>query len=150
MRHLDSTQTVPAERTWWEECLPLRGKWLDRFWCGAAVIFWMWVVVGHVVAKMLDRESSGPCSPKSQISTFRTALGLYVLDNGRPPTAAQGLQALVEQPQTAPLPRKWRGPYIDAGAIAKDPWGKPYFYAPTGPKTFCHPLLRRRRRSRRL
>jgi len=66
---------------------------------------------------------------KSQISSFKNGLDLYVLDNGRVPTALQGLDALMTRPTQPPLPVKWRGPYLkDTVQIPLDPWGHPYHY----------------------
>ncbi|MCX7926578.1 MAG: type II secretion system major pseudopilin GspG [Candidatus Omnitrophica bacterium] len=55
-----------------------------------------------------------------------TALDLYELDNGFYPTTEQGLEALLAPPVSAPVPPKWRGPYIKKKPV--DPWGNPYHY----------------------
>ena len=58
---------------------------------------------------------------------------LYKLDNGRYPTTEQGLQALVEAPQTEPLPKKWRkGGYLKKGRVPKDAWGYELVYLSPG------------------
>lgn len=56
---------------------------------------------------------------------LETALKLYVMDNGAPPTAAQGLDALARKPTSAPIPEHWRG-YLET--VPMDPWGRPYRY----------------------
>lgn len=67
------------------------------------------------------------------IVTLEAALKLYKLDNSVYPTTEQGLQALVEQPSTPPLPRKWRsGGYLEKSSIPKDPWGYEYIYLSPG------------------
>ncbi len=53
----------------------------------------------------------------------------YRLDTGSYPTTAQGLQALVEQPEGV---ANWKGPYLNAGAKLKDPYGTDYNYAYPG------------------
>lgn len=55
-----------------------------------------------------------------------TALELYELDNGMYPATEQGLAALRQRPSSAPLPRKWSGPYLKRAPA--DPWGNPYRY----------------------
>ena len=65
--------------------------------------------------------------------SLETALKLYKLDNGLYPETEQGLQALVVQPETEPVPRKWReGGYLDKGKVPKDPWGKEFAYLSPG------------------
>lgn len=59
-----------------------------------------------------------------------TALKLYELDNGYLPTTAQGLNALLQKPTTAPLPENWNGPYLEK--LPVDPWGRPYQYQSPG------------------
>lgn len=56
-----------------------------------------------------------------------TALKLYELDNGFYPTAEQGLSALLEKPETVPIPKNWNGPYLERKALL-DPWGNRYIY----------------------
>jgi general secretion pathway protein G len=59
-----------------------------------------------------------------------TALKLYELDNGYLPTTAQGLNALLQKPSTAPVPENWNGPYLEK--LPVDPWGRPYQYQSPG------------------
>lgn len=59
-----------------------------------------------------------------------TALKLYELDNGYFPSTSQGLEALRTKPSTTPLPRNWRGPYIEREPV--DPWGATYIYVSPG------------------
>jgi general secretion pathway protein G len=68
-----------------------------------------------------------------QIESLETAIKLYKLDNGIYPATEQGLQALVEQPQTGTLPKKWRkGGYLEKGRVPKDPWGNEFVYLSPG------------------
>jgi len=60
-----------------------------------------------------------------QIESFSSALDLYYLDNGRYPSSAEGLSALVQRPANA---SSWNGPYLKTGAVPADPWGRPYIY----------------------
>lgn len=66
---------------------------------------------------------------KVNISNLMKSLKLYKLDNGRYPTAEQGLQALVQKPTVGPEPKNWR-PYVEK--LSNDPWGTPYQYLNPG------------------
>lgn len=68
---------------------------------------------------------------QQQIQNFETALNLYYLDNDTYPTTEQGLEALISEPGTEPLPANWKGPYLERG-LPKDPWGNDYIYASPG------------------
>lgn len=59
------------------------------------------------------------------------AIRMYIVDNGRPPTTAQGLSSLVAEPVTGPVPMRWR-PLMDR--IPVDPWQTPYRYELLTPK----------------
>jgi general secretion pathway protein G len=66
-----------------------------------------------------------------QIRNLMTALDSYFLDNGRYPTAAQGLDALVQKPGSAPVPKNYpTNGYIDQ--VPLDPWGNEYVYNAPG------------------
>ncbi len=54
------------------------------------------------------------------------ALKLYEVDSGRYPSTEQGLEALMEKPSSPPVPRDWKGPYLEQEPL--DPWQKPYVY----------------------
>lgn len=66
-------------------------------------------------------------SARAQIEMLNAALDAYRLHNGRYPTTEQGLEALREEPDTPPLPRDWRGPYLRK-EVPVDPWDNPYVY----------------------
>ena len=68
---------------------------------------------------------------KTQIESLKIALHSYYIDCGAFPTEEQGLSALWQKPQTAPVPEQWNGPYTDK-QIPKDPWGNEYQYAVSG------------------
>lgn len=68
---------------------------------------------------------------RSDISAIMQALKLYKLDNGRYPTAEQGLQALVQKPASGPAPSNWKS-YLEK--LPKDPWNGNYQYANPGVK----------------
>ena len=74
-------------------------------------------------------SSSRERAAKLQIESFASALDLFFLDNGRYPTAGEGLQALVQRPPSAD---GWGGPYLKQPAVPADPWGRPYEYRAPG------------------
>lgn len=67
-----------------------------------------------------------------QMRSIMQALELYKLDNSMYPTTEQGLQALVDKPETEPIPSKWKR-YMDK--IPKDPWKRDYIYISPGTHT---------------
>ena len=68
-----------------------------------------------------------------QIESFRSAVQIYISDNGVTPTQRQGLQALVAKPVEPPVPRNYRpGGYLDSRTVPDDPWGHPYAYLVPG------------------
>lgn len=70
---------------------------------------------------------------KMQLSSFKTAIQLYIADNGVPPTQRQGLDALVVRPVVEPIPRNYKdGGYLDSTAVPEDPWGYQYIYLAPG------------------
>ena len=69
---------------------------------------------------------------RNQIEILGIALNSYYLDNGRYPSAEQGLAALWEKPLLEPVPAQWSGPYLTR-QLPVDPWGHPYEYAVPGP-----------------
>jgi len=70
----------------------------------------------------------------AQIRTFKTALQLYRMDQGRFPTQRQGLQALCEIPDAEPVPENYPADgYLESANLPDDPWGNPYVYLVPGP-----------------
>jgi len=63
-------------------------------------------------------------------SNIGLALKLYKLDNGRYPSTAQGLKALLTQPSSSPTPKNWNGPYLENDPL--DPWKVEYVYKSPG------------------
>ena len=93
------------------------------------VIVIMGILAALVVPRVLDRpDQARKVAARQDISGLMQALKLYRLDNGRYPSTAQGLRALVQRPEGA---RNWR-PYLDR--LPDDPWGHPYQYLNPGVK----------------
>lgn len=93
------------------------------------VIMIIGVLAGLVVPRYAHRaEQAKVAAVKADISgNLSAALELYELDNGRFPTTAQGLRALLEKPAVPPAAKNWNGPYL-RGRSLDDPWGGKYQY----------------------
>ena len=108
--------------------------------CGFTLIELMVVIVilgilaGLIIPRIMGRpEEAKQLKAKMQIESLETALKLYKLDNGMYPDTEQGLQALVEQPETGTIPKKWRkNGYLEKGRLPKDPWGNEFIYLSPG------------------
>ena len=88
------------------------------------------LIVPRVVGRTDDARAA---AARQDIAQLMQALKLYRLDNGRYPSNAQGLQALVAKPAQEPVPPNWKpGGYLDSSTVRKDPWGNPYQYLNPG------------------
>ncbi len=92
------------------------------------VIVIMGILASLIVPKIMGRpDEARVIAAKQDIASVMQALKLYKLDNQRYPTTEQGLQALVSQPTTPPVPTNWKtSGYLDK--LPTDPWGNPYQY----------------------
>lgn len=98
------------------------------------VIVILGILAGLIIPRIMGRpEEAKQLKAKMQIESIETALKLYKLDTGTYPSTEQGLQALVEIPDTEPVPAKWRkGGYLEKGRLPKDPWGYEFVYLSPG------------------
>ena len=98
------------------------------------VIIILGILAGLIIPRIMDRpEEAKQLKAKMQIEILETALNLYKLDNGGYPDTEQGLQALIEEPETGKLPKNWRkGGYLEKGRLPKDPWGSDFIYLSPG------------------
>jgi len=70
-----------------------------------------------------------------QIKALEQALNFYKMDNNIYPTTEQGLEALVQEPTSPPVPKNYKsGGYIDH--VPLDPWGYEYHYRSEGGKAY--------------
>ena len=69
------------------------------------------------------------------VNMLKGAVDRYTLDLARPPTTEQGLSALISAPSDLANPGAWSGPYIEARATSRDPWGNEYRYVSPGPRS---------------
>ena len=96
------------------------------------VVVILGILAALVVPKIISRpDEARVIAAKQDIAAVMQALKLYRLDNHRYPTTEQGMQALVTQPATVPLPPNWKtGGYVER--LPRDPWGNPYQYLNPG------------------
>lgn len=84
------------------------------------------LIMGLVGPRVLGYLSDSKVkTARIQIQGLASALDLYFLDNGRYPTANEGLAALAQKPDGAAT---WNGPYLKGNLVPNDPWGHPYVY----------------------
>jgi general secretion pathway protein G len=100
------------------------------------VIIILGVLAMWVAPKIMGRPGEArQVKALLDIQNLETALKLYKLDTGMYPTTEQGLQALVERPETGNVPRKWKdGGYLEKSRVPKDPWGNEFIYLSPGLK----------------
>jgi len=101
------------------------------------VIIILGILAMYVAPKIMSRPGEArQVKARLDIQNLENALKLYKLDNGIYPTTEQGLQALVEQPETGTVPKKWKsGGYLEKGKVPKDPWGNDFVYLSPGLKS---------------
>ena len=80
-----------------------------------------------VMTFVAQRQTALERTARVNINALETAIRLFDVDIGRPPTTEEGLEALVTQPSTLPNPDAWAG-YLDDRRGLTDPWGNPYRY----------------------
>ena len=90
------------------------------------------VLAALIVPNVLDRaDDAKATAAKTDVGNLMQALKLYKLDNGRYPSAEQGLAALVTKPSAEPVPPNWKK---NLDQLPKDPWGSAYVYLNPGVK----------------
>jgi general secretion pathway protein G len=98
------------------------------------VVIILGILAMYIGPKLMGRtEQAKETQARVQMEALETALKLYKLDNGLYPSTEQGLTALIEQPETGIIPKKWRkGGYLEKGKVPKDPWGNDFIYVSPG------------------
>ncbi len=96
------------------------------------VVMILGILAALVVPNIMSRpDEARIVKAKQDIRALEAALKLYKLDNFRYPTTDQGLEALVNKPDTSPEPKNWKSDgYIDR--LPADPWGVDYQYLSPG------------------
>jgi general secretion pathway protein G len=92
------------------------------------VVAIMSLVIGLVGPRVMGALGSAKDkAAQIQVEALKSAVELFFIDNGRYPTAGEGLTALVTRPAAL---ETWRGPYLRTTTVPKDPWGKEFQYKP--------------------
>jgi general secretion pathway protein G len=79
------------------------------------------ILAALVIPKMVGRsEQARQTAVRADLSSIKTALDAFEVDNGYYP---KSLQDLLQQPNNA---KNWHGPYLEN--VPQDPWGNPYVY----------------------
>ncbi len=96
------------------------------------VVVILGVLAALIVPRVVGRqEDARIVAAKQDIATIKQALKLYYLDNQKFPSTEQGLKALVQKPDAAPVPPNWKaGGYLEK--LPVDPWQHPYQYLSPG------------------
>jgi general secretion pathway protein G len=119
--------SLPSRRRSGERAIGQAGFTLVEILVVIAIIG---LIVGLVGPRVLNYLSDSKVKAAHiQIDGFSAALDLFYLDNGRYPTSAEGLTALVKKPPSAAA---WSGPYLRGGNVPNDPWGNAYVYRSPG------------------
>ena len=94
------------------------------------------ILAAIVVPRLVGRSDEARiAAAKGDLKAMNDALGQYEVDNGKYPTTAQGLMALLVKPSAPPEPKNWKGPYLsNLTEIPKDPWGNEYQFLCPGSK----------------
>jgi general secretion pathway protein G len=90
------------------------------------VIVIIGILAGMIVPNIMgSQERANVQKAVSDINALEGSLSLYKMDNYDYPTTEQGLEALVEQTDIEPEPRRFpEGGYIKR--LPQDPWGNDY------------------------
>ncbi len=98
------------------------------------VVVILGILATYVAPRFMGRaDDAKAVKAKVDIVSIETALKLYKLDNGVYPTTDQGIAALVEEPNTEPVPMNWKEKgYLEKARVPKDPWGREYLYLSPG------------------
>ena len=95
------------------------------------VIVIIGLLAGYVAPRYFSQVGRSEVQvARAQIDSLEKALDQYRLDVRHYPSAEQGLDALVTQPQGE---TGWAGPYLKK-AVPTDPWGRAYVYRVPGQK----------------
>ncbi len=87
------------------------------------------ILAAIVVPKFVGRsEQARIAAAQTTIKNVEVALDAFEIDNGRFPTSAEGLKALVEQPSGLD---NWKGPYLKSDP-GMDPWKNAFIYKSPG------------------
>ncbi len=92
------------------------------------------ILAGVVTVNVLHKPAEAKISAaKMQLQQLRTAVELYMAEQGRAPTQEQGLQALVRKTSLPPVPERFPpNGYLNGSSVPLDPWKHAYVYLVPG------------------
>ena len=96
------------------------------------VIVILGILASMVVPNLMgNKDKADQQKAVSDIVALENALDMYKLDNSIYPTTEQGLDALVQKPNSSPEPRNFReGGYVKR--LPQDPWSSDYLLLSPG------------------
>ncbi|KVX02535.1 MULTISPECIES: type II secretion system major pseudopilin GspG [Shewanella] len=96
------------------------------------VIVILGILASMVVPNLMgNKDKADQQKAVSDIVALENALDMYKLDNSIYPTTEQGLDALVQKPNSSPEPRNFReGGYVKR--LPQDPWRSDYLLLSPG------------------
>ncbi|MBB1438745.1 type II secretion system major pseudopilin GspG [Shewanella sp. SG41-4] len=96
------------------------------------VIVILGILASMVVPNLMgNKDKADQQKAVSDIVALENALDMYKLDNSIYPTTEQGLDALVQKPNSSPEPRNFReGGYVKR--LPQDPWRNDYLLLSPG------------------
>ncbi|AZG34450.1 MAG: type II secretion system major pseudopilin GspG [Shewanella psychromarinicola] len=96
------------------------------------VIVILGILASMVVPNLMgNKDKADQQKAISDIVALENALDMYKLDNSIYPTTEQGLDALVQKPNSSPEPRNFReGGYVKR--LPQDPWRSDYLLLSPG------------------
>jgi len=82
------------------------------------------IVTAFMMLQQKMMKQQAVPTTKAKLNALETAVEMFYVDNGRYPTAEEGLMALSHKPANA---NKWNGPYVK-NHEAKDAWNRDFIY----------------------
>ncbi|MFL6600221.1 MAG: type II secretion system major pseudopilin GspG [Steroidobacteraceae bacterium] len=110
-----------------EPLRPARGFTLLELMVVLLILALLATIAAPRVTKYLRKAKSQ--TARIQVDALSAAVDAFHVDTGRFPTSTEGLNALMDPPETTPA---WDGPYIKRRDSLVDPWGDAYHYAHPG------------------
>lgn len=98
------------------------------------VVFILGLLVALVTPRIGDQGTKAKVQmAKTQLHSLDQSVEMFKLENGRYPTSAEGLHALVPPPP-ADLPNYDPNGYVEKERIPVDPWNNAFLYSTDGRK----------------
>lgn len=98
------------------------------------VIVIITILAGIVTVNIVQKPGEARvAAARLQIKQLQTALQMYHTAQGRYPTQAQGLDALVNKPAVEPVPATYpEHGYLESRTVPLDPWKNDFIYLTPG------------------